>query len=68
MQPKPSQMMDVDKMVKVVVRSLKNDTLEIKPFVINILKAMSRIAPGMLMKFGHREFKNFKAQSKNPNQ
>jgi uncharacterized oxidoreductase len=67
-QPKPSQMMDVDKMVKVVVRSLKNDTLEIKPFVINILKAMSRIAPGMLMKFGHREFKNFKAQSKNPNQ
>ncbi len=63
-QPKPSQMMDVDKMVNVVVKSLKNDTLEIKPFLINILKAMSHIAPGMLMKFAHREFKNFKAQSK----
>lgn len=63
-QPKPSQMMDVDKMVHVVVRSLKKDKLEMKPFLINILKALSRIAPGMLMKLGHKEFKNFKAQSK----
>lgn len=62
--PKPSQMMDVDKMVNVVVKSLKNDTLEIKPFMVNILKAMSRIAPGMLIKLGHKEFKNFMAQSK----
>ncbi|QEH40746.1 SDR family oxidoreductase [Chitinophaga sp. XS-30] len=62
--PRPSQMMEVDKMVNVVVKSLKNDTLEMKPFLINLLKTMSRIAPGMLMKFGHREFKNFKAKAK----
>lgn len=62
--PKPGQMMDADKMVHVVVKSLKNDTLEIKPLLIKVLKTLSRIAPGMLMKFGHREFKNFKAQSK----
>lgn len=62
--PRPSQMMDVDKMVHVVVKSLKNDMLEMKPFLINILKAMSRIAPAMLMKLGHKEFKNFRAKSK----
>lgn len=62
--PKPSQMMGVDKMVNVVVKSLKNDTLEMKPFLINVIKTMSRIAPGMLLKLGHSEFKNFKAQLK----
>lgn len=62
-QPNPSQMMAVDKMVNVVVKALKNDTLEIKPFLINIIQTMSRIAPGLLLTFGHREFAKFKAQT-----
>lgn len=62
-QPNPAMMMDVDKMVNVVVKALKNDTLEIKPFLINVIKAMSRIAPGMMLKFGHREFVKLKAQT-----
>lgn len=62
-QPNPAMMMDVDKMVNVVVKALKNNTLEIKPFLINVIKAMSRIAPGMMLKFGHREFVKLKAQT-----
>lgn len=59
-QPNPAMMMEVDKMVNVVVKALKNDTLEIKPFLIHIIKAMSRIAPGLMLKFGHREFQKFR--------
>ncbi|MBN8822645.1 MULTISPECIES: SDR family NAD(P)-dependent oxidoreductase [unclassified Spirosoma] len=62
-QPNPAMMMDVDKMVHVVVNALKNDTLEIKPFLINVIKAMSRIAPGLMIKFGHREFAKLKTQT-----
>lgn len=63
LQPNPSQMMDVDKMVRVAVDGLKNDTLEIKPFLINVIKTMSRIAPGLIMKFGHRDFVKFKEKN-----
>ncbi|QNL52551.1 SDR family NAD(P)-dependent oxidoreductase [Olivibacter sp. SDN3] len=63
-QPKPSQMMDADKMVNIVVKSLKNDTLEIKPLLIKVIGTLSRIAPGMLIRFGHKEFKRFRERSK----
>lgn len=63
--PNPRQMMDVDKLVNVAVNGLKNDTLEIKPFLVKILKIMSRIAPKMLMRIGHREFLKFKQANKN---
>jgi uncharacterized oxidoreductase len=33
----------------------------LKPFLINVIKMASRIAPGLLLKFGHREFKKTKA-------
>ncbi|GAB4024702.1 SDR family oxidoreductase [Spirosoma gilvum] len=62
-QPNPAMMMEVDKMVNVVVKALKNDTLEIKPVLINVIKAMSRIAPGLMLKFGHREFIKLKTQT-----
>lgn len=58
--PDPRQMMDVDKMVRVAVTGLKKDKPEIKPPLINIIKLMSRLAPGLLMKFGHREFLKYK--------
>lgn len=59
-QPNPKQMMDVDKMVEIVIKGLKNDSLEIKPRLIKIIQIVSRIAPKMLLKFGHKEFQKSK--------
>lgn len=64
LQPNPSMMMEVDKMVSVAIQGLLKDKPEIKPFLLSIIKAASRIAPGMLIKFGHREFKKFKELNK----
>lgn len=60
LQPNPRQMMDVDKMVNVAINGFIKDTPEIKPFLVKIIKLLSRIMPGQLMKFGHREFEKFK--------
>ncbi|HEV7383192.1 MAG TPA: SDR family NAD(P)-dependent oxidoreductase [Dyadobacter sp.] len=59
--PSPGAMMDADKMVAVAIKGLLSDEAEIKPMLISIIKVASRIAPGLLLKFGHREFKKFKA-------
>jgi uncharacterized oxidoreductase len=58
--PNPSQMMDVDKLVSVAIKGLLNDTPEIKPFLVNVIKFLSRLMPNQLMKLGHKEFKKFK--------
>ncbi len=63
--PNPSQMMSVDTMVNVAVKGLLKDNQELNPFLINVIKAASRIAPNVLLKFGHREFKKIKEQNKN---
>ncbi|RYC66399.1 SDR family oxidoreductase [Spirosoma sordidisoli] len=64
-QPDPGQMMDVDKLVSVVMKGLLNDTLEIRPGLVNVIKLASRIAPGFIERnIGHREFKKFKLVSK----
>jgi uncharacterized oxidoreductase len=58
--PNPSQMMDVDKLVGVAIKGLLNDTPEIKPFLVSVIKFLSRLMPNQLMKLGHREFEKFK--------
>lgn len=60
MPPSPGQMMDVDKLVNVAIKGLLNDTPEIKPFLVNVIKFLSRLMPNQLMKVGHREFEKFK--------
>ena len=60
LQPNPGQMMDVDKMVNIAINGLIKNTPEIKPFLVKIVKLLSRIMPGQLMRFGHREFEKFK--------
>ncbi|GAB3988286.1 SDR family NAD(P)-dependent oxidoreductase [Spirosoma daeguense] len=63
--PNPSMMMSVEQMVRVAVNGLKNDKKELKPFAINLIKIATRVAPGLMLKFGHGEFKKFKAQKNN---
>jgi uncharacterized oxidoreductase len=58
--PNPSQMMDVDKLVGVAIKGLLNDTPEIKPLLVGVIKFLSRLLPNQLMKMGHREFEKFK--------
>jgi len=61
LQPNPSQMMDADKMVRETVKGLANDTLEIKPGPVKVIKFASRIAPDFIERnLGHREFEKFK--------
>jgi uncharacterized oxidoreductase len=64
--PNPSMMMDVEKMVNVAIKGLQRDKPEIKPFLISVLKTVGRIVPGLLIKFGHKEFKKFKQLKNNP--
>ncbi|WP_449399059.1 hypothetical protein [Chryseobacterium wanjuense] len=59
-QPKESQMMNVDKMVNIIIKGLSKDKTEIMPPLIRILKLASRLIPKLLIKFGHGEFKKFK--------
>lgn len=54
--PAPGMMMNVDDMVKIVISGLKKDKRELRPLMIGVIKAMSRIAPGLLLKIGHRDF------------
>jgi uncharacterized oxidoreductase len=62
--PDPGQMMDVDKLVHVAIKGLMNDTPEIKPFLVKVIKYLSRLMPAQLMKLGHREFEKFKKLNK----
>ncbi|MBE9461969.1 SDR family oxidoreductase [Dyadobacter subterraneus] len=58
--PNPGQMMDVDKLVNVAIKGLLNNTPEIKPLLVGVIKFLSRLMPNQLMKLGHREFEKFK--------
>lgn len=58
--PNPSQMMDVDKLVGVAIKGLLNDKPEIRPFLVGVIKFLSRLMPNQLMKLGHKEFEKFK--------
>lgn len=44
------RMMDVREMVRRTIRGLKNDQLEIRPGMSNVLKLMSRLAPNFILK------------------
>ncbi|GAB4023984.1 SDR family oxidoreductase [Spirosoma koreense] len=68
LQPNQSQMMDVDKMVSETVKGILRDELEIKPGLSGIVKLMSRIAPNLIMRFGHREFEKFRQLNKQTNE
>jgi uncharacterized oxidoreductase len=63
-QPNPSMMMNADKLVKVAIKGLLKDKPELKPAMVSVIKVVSRIAPNLLLKFGHREFKKFKELNK----
>ncbi len=56
-QPDPGMMMDVNKMVAIAIDGLLKDKKELKPFLIGVISWVSRIMPGTLLNFGHREFK-----------
>lgn len=58
--PDERMMMNADDMVKVVVQGLQKDKKELQPFMIRIIKLAARIMPGVMLKFGHREFKAIK--------
>jgi uncharacterized oxidoreductase len=60
LKPNPNQMMDVDKMVSVAIKGLLKDTPEIRPFLVKVIKLLSRTMPNQLIKVGHREFEKFK--------
>ncbi len=43
-------MMDVDKLVRQAIKGLQKDQLEILPGVSKVMRLMSRIAPGLMVK------------------
>jgi uncharacterized oxidoreductase len=59
--------MEVDKMVNVAIKGLQRDRPELKPFLISVIKWASRIVPGALINFGHKEFERFKQLNKTSN-
>ncbi|MCH5596589.1 SDR family oxidoreductase [Niabella ginsengisoli] len=63
-QPNQSMMMTADKMVKVAIDGFLKDKKELKPFLIKVIKLASRILPNVLLKVGHREFKEIKKLQK----
>lgn len=64
-QPNPAMMMDVREMVRVAVKGMLQDKTELKPPMISAIKFAGRLIPGLLLKFGHREFRKFKKQNNN---
>ncbi|HAO09137.1 MAG TPA: short-chain dehydrogenase [Chryseobacterium sp.] len=58
--PNPRMMMEVDKMVKIAVEGMLKNRKELKPSTINIIEFATRLFPGMMLNFGHREFKKIK--------
>lgn len=61
-QPNPAMLMDVNKMVSVAIKRILNDKPELKPALINVIQLASKLMPKALIKFGHKEFINFKKQ------
>lgn len=59
-QPNQNMMMTADKVVAVAIDGILKDKEELKPFLIRIIKFASRLTPNVLLKFGHREFKEIK--------
>jgi len=64
MQPNPGMMMNADKLIKVAIKGLLKDKHELKPAMVSVIKLVSRIAPNLLLKFGHKEFEKFIALNK----
>jgi|SRR6218665_1284 len=64
-QPDQRMMMTAHKIVKVAINGLLKDKKELQPFLIKIIKLASRIAPDLLIKFGHREFTAIQKMKKN---
>lgn len=58
--PNPAMMMNADKMVEVVISGLRKDKPELRPAIIGVIQFAARLVPGLLINFGHREFKRFK--------
>jgi uncharacterized oxidoreductase len=58
--PNPSMMMEADQMVSIAIKGLQKDKPELRPFLIGVIKWVSRIIPGVLINFGHKEFEKFK--------
>lgn len=65
-QPSPSMLMDADKMVKAAIDRLRTNKPELRPFIVSVLKFMGRLIPGILIKFGHKEFQKFRQLNSNP--
>jgi uncharacterized oxidoreductase len=55
-------LMDVPKLVKIAIRGIEKDKLEIRPGLSNVLKFMSRLAPELMMKALSRPVKAMLAQ------
>lgn len=60
LQPDQGMMMDVTKMVSAAIKGMLKDNLEIKPGLSGVVKLFSRLVPGLIIRFGHREFEKFK--------
>lgn len=56
----PRMMMDADKLVNVAIKGLLNDTPEIRPKLVGVIKFLGRVIPSAIIKFGHGDFKKFK--------
>ncbi len=63
-QPDSRMMMDADKMISIAIKGILKDKTELKPPLVGVIKTASRLAPGMLLKIGHREFLKSKAEKK----
>lgn len=59
MQPNPGMMMNADKLIQVAIKGLLKNKQELKPGLVSLIKLVSRIAPNLLLKFGHKEFEKF---------
>lgn len=59
----PGQNMGVNKMVKIAIKGILNDTYEIKPGVAKVLKLMSRIAPETVLNFLEKTLQKAKAKN-----
>jgi uncharacterized oxidoreductase len=60
-----SQNMAVDKMVSVAIQGILKDKLEIRPGLANVLKIMSRVAPGFFLNFLDKTIEKAKAKKNN---
>lgn len=63
--PNDSMMMNADNMVRIAINGMQKDKKELKPFMIKIIKLATRLMPNVLLKFGHREFKEIKKLQNN---